>query len=57
MNSNPDLCRFDDVGILWDPREKKYYHPSVVVSMACPNHEPLKDAERKERDTKWLSSP
>lgn len=52
MNSNPDLCRFDNIGILWDRREKKYYHPSVVVSMACPNPEPLIDSEHKERDTK-----
>lgn len=49
-SSHSDLCRFDNCGLLWDAREKKYYHPSVVVSMVCPNPEPLKDAEHKERD-------
>ena len=46
----PDLCRFDNCEVLWDARELKYYHPSVVVSMVCPNPEPLKDAEHRERD-------
>ena len=37
------LCKKCKTSILYDVKKKEWYSPSIIVSMACPKHEPEKD--------------
>jgi hypothetical protein len=38
-------CKFDNGTILYYKKDGEWYHPSVVVSMKCPNPKPKEGEE------------